>query len=362
VSRRTTYLLHFIDPETGQAARYKHAGHYIGDTEKGREDGRREEHREGRGAVLTAAARRAGLDFVITRTWPGGASKARQLKTRSGALYCPECSEHPEPGTRPRRPGAKYLTRRQREAAKRDREARQAMEETCRQTGAYASPWPGQPLPACPGCERGGQAHNTECDERERAVARLLADIGAEPREETGMAKPEGPLTGPELDEEIGRLAEQYPEPADEMAQLREARDEAAAKLHGPFDRYAQGAENDVDARQAWYDAVHAYRMADLDFMEADAAQAEGAQPDHLYGAPACTEADPETEHFGWSQPEPEDAGQPPAQPAFGGFRCEMYPEMLAGMAQADAEDERRLGQPGGYPYASRAQPQLEAG
>lgn len=24
----TTYLLHFIDPATGQAARYQHAGHY----------------------------------------------------------------------------------------------------------------------------------------------------------------------------------------------------------------------------------------------------------------------------------------------------------------------------------------------
>lgn len=120
---RVTYLLHFIDPQTGRPARYRHAGHYLGDSEAGREGERLEEHRAGRGSVLTAAARQAGLDFVITRTWPGGAEKARQLKTRSGALYCPECSPHPEPGTRPRRPGAKYLTRRQREEAARQREA-----------------------------------------------------------------------------------------------------------------------------------------------------------------------------------------------------------------------------------------------
>src|SRR5262249_15085377 len=29
----TTYLLHFIDPATGEPTRYKHAGHYIGNPE-----------------------------------------------------------------------------------------------------------------------------------------------------------------------------------------------------------------------------------------------------------------------------------------------------------------------------------------
>ena len=82
-----------------------------------------QEHRQGRAAVLTAAARAAGLDFKITRTWPGGHRKERQLKTRSGALYCPDCSPHPQPGTTPPRPGAQYLTRRQREARARDARA-----------------------------------------------------------------------------------------------------------------------------------------------------------------------------------------------------------------------------------------------
>jgi hypothetical protein len=43
-----------------------------------------------------------------------------------------------------------------------------------------------------------------------------------------------------------------------------------------------------------------------------EAAEAGHPAPDHLYGAPECAEADPETEHFGWSQPEPEDAGRFP--------------------------------------------------
>lgn len=32
--------------------------------------------------------------------------------------------------------------------------------------------------------------------------------------------------------------------------------------------------------------------------------------PDDLYRAPECTEPDPETDHFGWAAPEPEDAGR----------------------------------------------------
>jgi hypothetical protein len=115
MSRRyVCYLLCFRDPQTGEPARYRHAGHYLGFAEAGRLDERVGEHRGGRGALLTAVVRQAGLDLKVTRTWDGGRLKERQLKTRSGALYCPDCSEHPLPGTRPRRAGAKYLTRRQR--------------------------------------------------------------------------------------------------------------------------------------------------------------------------------------------------------------------------------------------------------
>ena len=87
-----------------------------------------QEHRDGEGAVLTAAARAAGLDFVVTRTWPGGRLKERQLKSRSGASYCPDCTPEPMPGMRERLPGARYLTRRQREAAASVREQAAAPE------------------------------------------------------------------------------------------------------------------------------------------------------------------------------------------------------------------------------------------
>jgi hypothetical protein len=45
-----------------------------------------EDHRKGRAAVLSALARAGGLDFTVTRIWPGGHVKECQLKTRSGAL------------------------------------------------------------------------------------------------------------------------------------------------------------------------------------------------------------------------------------------------------------------------------------
>ena len=102
MSRPVCYLLHFIDPGTGEPARYRHAGHYLGSTEEDRLDKRVQEHRDGEGGVLTRAARAAGLDFVVTRTWPGGRLKERQLKSRSGASYCPDCTPEPMPGLRER--------------------------------------------------------------------------------------------------------------------------------------------------------------------------------------------------------------------------------------------------------------------
>jgi hypothetical protein len=105
MSRRVCYLICFRDPETGEPRRYEHAGHYLGTTTAERLDEHVDEHRQGRAGVLTAAARAAGLDFKITRTWPGGHRKERQLKTRSGALYCPTARRTRSPAPLPRRPG-----------------------------------------------------------------------------------------------------------------------------------------------------------------------------------------------------------------------------------------------------------------
>ena len=77
----------------------------------------------------------------------------------------------------------------------------------------------------------------------------------------------------------------------------------------------------------------------------------EAGTPDHLYGAPECEEADSETAHFGHGPGEPQDAGQPPVQPAaqheagpYGTYGHQMdVPLMLAGLREADAADAQRL-------------------
>jgi hypothetical protein len=103
--RLIVYLYH-LDPP------YKHAAHYLGSTD---DFDRRDSEQGGpRGANLLRFQQEAGGSWHLVRTWAGGKQKERQLKSASGARYCPECSQHPLLGLAPRRPGATYLTRRQR--------------------------------------------------------------------------------------------------------------------------------------------------------------------------------------------------------------------------------------------------------
>lgn len=88
----TVYLLHFDQC-------YKHAGHYLGETDKP-VDERRDEHQSGHGAKLTAAAAATGITFVVARTWPGRYAEERRLKGRPKGSrelkeLCPCC--HPMP-------------------------------------------------------------------------------------------------------------------------------------------------------------------------------------------------------------------------------------------------------------------------
>jgi hypothetical protein len=54
------------------------------------------------------------------------------------------------------------------------------------------------------------------------------------------MAEPQGPLTSPELDEEIGRLAEEFPEPEPGWAsQLRAELDAQDRQMRERYDRAA---------------------------------------------------------------------------------------------------------------------------
>jgi hypothetical protein len=77
----TVYLLCFTDDAGEHVLFSGHAGHYMGETDKP-VDVRRDEHQAGRGAKLTAAAAKAGITFVVARTWPGRFPEERRLKGR----------------------------------------------------------------------------------------------------------------------------------------------------------------------------------------------------------------------------------------------------------------------------------------
>ena len=91
----TTYLLHFIDPATGEAARYKHAGHYIGWTRD--LAARLDAHARGTGARLVEVITRAGLGFSLARTWPQTTRDREDLLKHIGDArrFCPMCGVTP---------------------------------------------------------------------------------------------------------------------------------------------------------------------------------------------------------------------------------------------------------------------------
>jgi hypothetical protein len=78
-----------------------------------------------------------------------------------------------------------------------------------------------------------------------------------------------------------------------------------------------------------------------------DAADDTQPAPDHLYGSPECAEDDPETAHFGWSQPEPEDVGHWPAQ-----VQPEPLPRLLEPAETNPVRAPRAVTLPDGTPHA----------
>jgi hypothetical protein len=87
----TVYLLH-LDPA------YKHARHYTGYAEPGNLQGRLAAHAAGTGARLMQVIKEAGGSFRLARTWPGGRTRERALKSRHDApRLCPICTDHPRP-------------------------------------------------------------------------------------------------------------------------------------------------------------------------------------------------------------------------------------------------------------------------
>lgn len=81
----TVYLLHFERP-------FGHARHYLGWASN--LDGRLYHHQHGSGANLLKHVRRAGITWVLARTWEGDRHLERRLKNRGGhARLCPLCKE-----------------------------------------------------------------------------------------------------------------------------------------------------------------------------------------------------------------------------------------------------------------------------
>lgn len=78
----TVYLLHFDQP-------FGHARHYLGwatDLEA-----RFRHHRNGTGANLLKHAGRAGVTWVLARTWEGDRNLERRLHNGGHARRCPIC-------------------------------------------------------------------------------------------------------------------------------------------------------------------------------------------------------------------------------------------------------------------------------
>lgn len=85
----TVYLIHFERP-------YQHARHYIGWTED--LSARLQAHRDGCGSALMAAVTRAGIGWVVARTWEGedrGFERRLHRRKNSRARLCPICGRTP---------------------------------------------------------------------------------------------------------------------------------------------------------------------------------------------------------------------------------------------------------------------------
>jgi hypothetical protein len=385
----TTYLLHFRDPETGQPARYQHAGHYTGWTRD--LAARLEAHARGTGARLVEVITKAGLGFTLARTWPETTRDREDLIKHAGGgrRYCPECGVKPsqEPAVMlPERRRCLYelerdgtwldgtplpdniptwqppaAHRKDAEMFGRDRRAaarEQAEREARAQGEADALFAEADRLDDLAGQPYGYRQQITA----ERA-ARIRAQLGEDlARDALAQASPQaaeawGPapeFEGAERDAEIDRLAEIFPEPAPEAhdapappdyyrsapgsAEHRDAYRHLFAAADGiGFSHPDPGLSYEIDnadelARERYQEEVaerhyremygdqDAGEQADREYEEEaerrqlaeEDAAADTRAPDHVYGAPECAEADPETAHCGWAAAVPQDAGRFP--------------------------------------------------
>jgi hypothetical protein len=414
----TTYLLHFIDPQTGAPARYQHAGHYIGWTQD--LAARLDAHARGAGARLVEVITKAGLGFRLVRTWPGTTRDREDLLKHAGGgrRYCPECGVQPRQDTGPLTPPQRLslydleragtwldgtplpdtttptwplpaahrkdaaMFGRARRAAARDHAQREARA----QAEADALFAVADRLDDLAGQPRGYRQQITA----DRA-ARILRQLG-EPL--TRDTRDPGPvLAGSDLDAEIDRLAEMFPDPqppapepgsgaeaagpavdhaAHRAEQARQAERRAAAAEQAAL--RAGGGRPGSTAWQDLQDARHSRMAAEADaYASATRLQQQALDdagpdgPDHLYGSPECAEADPETAHFGWQAAESQDAGRfplPRILPAseVSPVRAPAAAALVDGTPHADPYLAARGWQAHRGIYTRQARPQIEAG
>ena len=200
--------------------------------------------------------------------------------------------------------------------------------------------------------ERPGYLHQITAERAARIMAQLGEPLTRDARE------PRPALAGAELDAEIDRLAELYPEPeppgpepGPDAARWSPLPDEPASQP----DRHARHYAGITRDLPGWM-GEHG-RGADAD---RDA-------PDQLYGSPECTEADPETAHFAWSGAEPEDAGRFPLHRVLDAdevspVRAPVAATLPDGTPHADPYLAERGWQAHGGLYVRQPQAQLEAG
>jgi len=151
---------------------------------------RLETHRAGRGARLMEVINAAGIGFTLARTWTGTKSRERQIKTQGGASrHCPECGVTP----RDQQKEAVMFGSKRREEARQQAEAGAPFKEADR---------PADLAEVVPNYRR-----QITSDQ----AARVMGEIGEPLARDARAPGPE--LTGRELDCEINRLAQLYPEP-----------------------------------------------------------------------------------------------------------------------------------------------------
>ena len=301
------------------------------------------------------------------------AERAARIRERLGEDLVPDAQAQAPAGKRPREP----VLQGDELAAEIDRLAGQFGEPEPlfgpRPDGTYADAIGAEEAQAQrqPAAPEMGQDYYTQPvgSDRHRAAYREYMDATGGPRdgwttEQEYAADHHADLEYDRLQDALDRAAAaQEPPPGEADA------DPLAWRPPDPGPREAGAAEPDQD-----YPPTREWSREDADAdpylaggfaVPSDVVAEPG--PDHLYGAPECAEADPETAHFGPASPEAQDAGRWPLprvlEPAeVSPVSAPVAAALPDGTPHADPYLAERGWQAQGGVYARQPQAQLEAG